>query len=51
MASLRKAPQQVDEYTEEFAREIVERVKVINTENLLVVFKGEVEIGIGITGA
>ncbi len=44
MASMRAAPAQLDEYNDAVTRELLESVKVINTDNLVVVLKGGIEI-------
>ncbi len=44
MASIRSAPAQLDEYSDAAGRELLESVKVIDADNLVVVIKSGIEI-------
>lgn len=48
MASIRNAPPQIGEYDDAVVRELVDSVRVVDAENIIVVFKGNVEVEVGV---
>ena len=50
LQSIHNAPCEITNYSDDFTREVVESIEVIDAERLLVVFKGGIEIETQITG-
>ena len=44
MTSLRNAPVQIDVYDDVFTREYIEIIKVIDTDHMIIVLKGGIDI-------
>ena len=49
MTSIRNAPPHLEEYSEEMVREIVEQVRVLDAEHLIVTLKGGIEVDACVT--